>query len=112
MAGREDLFQKAMNIGHSMAWDLQWDKAAVAYRKALEEFPDNPKALSSLGLALFEQQHYDESLQVYQKAARRYFGQYAASKELDSREEIFDGHDEGRAADRGTDPVLGSGDAV
>lgn len=70
MAGREDIFQKAMNIGHSMAWDLQWDKAAVAYLKALEEFPDNPKALSSLGLALFEQQHYDESLQVYQKAAQ------------------------------------------
>jgi tetratricopeptide (TPR) repeat protein len=70
MAGREDLFQKTMNMGHSMAWDQQWDKAAVAYRKALEEFPNNPKALSSLGLALFELQRYDESLQVYQKAAQ------------------------------------------
>jgi tetratricopeptide (TPR) repeat protein len=70
MAGSEDIFQKAMNMGHSVAWDQQWDQAAVAYRKALEEFPDNPKALSSLGLALFELQRYDESLQVYQKASQ------------------------------------------
>ncbi|HEX7541460.1 MAG TPA: tetratricopeptide repeat protein, partial [Anaerolineales bacterium] len=70
MAGREDIFQKAMSMGHSVAWDQQWDKAAAAYRKALEEFPDHPKALSSLGLALFELQLYDESLQVYQKAAQ------------------------------------------
>ncbi len=68
MAGREDQFQKAMNTGHSLAWDQQWDKAAAAYRKALEESPDSPKALSSLGLALFELQQYDESLLVYQKA--------------------------------------------
>ena len=70
MAGREDIFQKAMSMGHSAAWDQQWDKAAAAYQKALEEFPDHPKALSSLGLALFGLQRYDESLQVYQKAAQ------------------------------------------
>jgi tetratricopeptide (TPR) repeat protein len=70
MAGREDIFQKAMNTGHSAAWDQQWDKATAAYQNALEEFPDHPKALSSLGLALFELQRYDESLQVYQKAAQ------------------------------------------
>ena len=70
MAGREDVFQKAMSVGHSAAWDQQWDKAAAAYRKALEEIPDHPKALTSLGLALFELQHYDESLQVYMQAAQ------------------------------------------
>ena len=70
MAGREDVFQKAMSEGHSAAWDQQWDKAAAAYPKALEEFPDHPKALSSLGMALFELQRFDESLQVYQKAAQ------------------------------------------
>ncbi len=68
MAGREDIFNKAMNMGYSAAWDQQWDKAASAYREALEEFPEHPKALSNLGLALFELQRYDESLQVYQKA--------------------------------------------
>ncbi len=67
MAGNEEVFQKAMSKGHSAAWDQQWDKAAIAYQQALEEVPDNPKALSSLGLALFELQRYDESLLAYQK---------------------------------------------
>ena len=69
MAGREEKFQKAMSAGHSAAWDQQWDKAVAAYQKALDEDPQNPKALTSLGLALFELQHYDESLQAYQKAS-------------------------------------------
>jgi tetratricopeptide (TPR) repeat protein len=68
MAGREDVFQKAMNEGHSAAWDQQWEQAAAAYQKALNEIPDHPKALSSLGLALFELQRYEESLKAYQKA--------------------------------------------
>jgi tetratricopeptide (TPR) repeat protein len=70
MAGNNEAFQKAISKGHSAAWDQQWDKAAVAYQQALEEFPDNPKALTSLGLALFELQRYDDSLQAYQKAVR------------------------------------------
>jgi len=67
MPGQEDVFQKAMNQGHSHAWDQEWSKAAVSYRKALEEFPDHPKALSSLGLALLQSQQYDEALQIYQR---------------------------------------------
>lgn len=70
MAGRDDPFQRAMSEGHSAAWDQQWDKAAAAYQQALQESPNNPKALSSLGLALFELQRYEESLQAYQAAVR------------------------------------------
>ncbi len=70
MTGREDIFQKAMNEGHSAAWDQNWDKAVAAYKKALEEIPDHPKALSSLGLALFELQKYPESLQAYLRTAK------------------------------------------
>ena len=70
MAGNNEAFQKAITKGHSAAWDRQWDKAAVAYQQALEEIPNNPKALTSLGLALFELQRYDESLQAYQKASQ------------------------------------------
>ena len=65
MPGREDTFQKAMNDGHSAAWDQEWDKAAAAYRRALQEFPDHPKALNSLGLALYQLGNVDESLQIY-----------------------------------------------
>ncbi len=67
MTGREDLFQKAMNDGHSAAWDQLWSKAAASYRAALTEMPDNPKALSSLGLALYQMQEFEEALQIYRR---------------------------------------------
>lgn len=69
MPGREDIFQKAMNDGHSAAWDQDWDKAAAAYRRALQEFPDQPKALNSLGLALYQLNNIEESLQIYLNVA-------------------------------------------
>ena len=70
MPGREDVFQKAMNEGHSAAWDQDWKKAAAAYRKALQEIPDQPKALNSLGLALYQLNELEEALQMYQRVAR------------------------------------------
>ena len=69
MPGREDIFQKAMNEGHSFAWDQEWSKAAAAYRNALQEMPDHPKALNSLGLALFQQGEFDEALQIYKRVS-------------------------------------------
>ncbi len=70
MPGREEVFQKAMNDGHSAAWDQDWDKAASAYRRALQEFPDHPKALNSLGLALYQLGHFEEALQIYMNVAK------------------------------------------
>lgn len=70
MPGREDIFQKAMNDGHSAAWDQEWDKASAAYRRALEEFPDHPKALNSLALALYQLGNFEESLRIYLNVAR------------------------------------------
>ncbi|MBI5842766.1 MAG: tetratricopeptide repeat protein [Chloroflexi bacterium] len=70
MPGRDDVFQKAMNDGHSAAWDQEWEKAAAAYRKALQEFPDHPKALNSLGLALYQLGSFDEALQIYVHVAK------------------------------------------
>jgi tetratricopeptide (TPR) repeat protein len=69
MPGREDVFQKAMNEGHSAAWDQEWGKAALAYRQALQEIPDQPKALNSLGLALYQQGSFEEALQIYRRVA-------------------------------------------
>ncbi len=70
MPGNEELFQKAMSEGHSAAWDQEWNKAASAYRRALQELPDNPKALNSLGLALFQSADFSEALQIYKRAAQ------------------------------------------
>jgi tetratricopeptide (TPR) repeat protein len=70
MAGSQEVFQHAMNQGHSAAWDQSWDKAASYYRQALKYFPDNPQALTSLGLALIELQEFDEALRCYVRAAK------------------------------------------
>src|SRR5512141_2793167 len=69
MPGREDIFQKAMNEGHSAAWDQEWSKAAASYRQALQDIPDQPKALNSLGLALYQQGSFEEALQIYKRVA-------------------------------------------
>jgi tetratricopeptide (TPR) repeat protein len=70
MPGRKEVFQKAMNDGHSAAWDQEWDKAVAAYRQALQEFPDQPKALNSLALALYQLGNFEESLQIYKNVAK------------------------------------------
>ena len=59
-----------MNDGHSAAWDQEWDKAVSAYRRALQEFPDHPKALNSLGLALYQLNNIEEALQIYVNVAK------------------------------------------
>jgi tetratricopeptide (TPR) repeat protein len=70
MTGRQDLFDESMRLGHSAAWDLQWDRAIEFYRKALAEFPDNANALTSLGLALLETEQFKEALSIYHQAAK------------------------------------------
>ncbi|MCX6065919.1 MAG: tetratricopeptide repeat protein [Chloroflexi bacterium] len=70
MAGPEDIFQKAMNEGHSAAWDQNWEQAAQAYQRALAGFPESAKALNSYALAQYQLQHYDEALKTYIHVAR------------------------------------------
>ncbi len=70
MSGNHELFHQSMSQGHSAAWEQNWYKAAALYRQALEEFPEDPQALTSLGLALYEQKKYEEALTYYQQAAK------------------------------------------
>ncbi|NSW51381.1 MAG: tetratricopeptide repeat protein [Anaerolineae bacterium] len=69
MAENRQTYQKAMSRGNSAAWDLDWASAAEFYQQALDEFPENPMALVSMGLALYEQKKYDQALVYYKKAA-------------------------------------------
>lgn len=69
MPGRRNIYESAMRQGHSAAWDQKWEQAILAYRKALEEFPEEPMALTSLGLALLQTKRLDEALGMYQRAA-------------------------------------------
>ncbi|GAB4522647.1 MAG: hypothetical protein Fur0018_04640 [Anaerolineales bacterium] len=70
MAGNQERYQKLLNQGHSAAWEQDWAKAAEYYRQALEEIPDSPQGLISLGLALFEMQNFKQALKCYADAAR------------------------------------------
>jgi tetratricopeptide (TPR) repeat protein len=70
MTGRQDLFEESMQLGHSAAWDQEWDRALEFYRKALAEFPDDHDALVSLGLAMVETGRGKEALAVYNKASK------------------------------------------
>jgi tetratricopeptide (TPR) repeat protein len=66
----EEAYQKALNEGHSAAWDQDWNKAVECYRRAVMEFPDQPKALNSLGLALYQLGRFEESLETYQHVSQ------------------------------------------
>lgn len=70
MSSNEDLFQRALNEGHSAAWDQTWEAAIRYYRQALQLKPDHPGALAHLGLALFESGAYQDAAACYQKLAQ------------------------------------------
>ncbi len=65
MAANQDAFNKAMEMGHSEAWEQNWEEAARCYRMALSELPNDVAALSNLGLALSELQDYNGAVQCY-----------------------------------------------
>lgn len=70
MAGNRVIYEQAINDGNSAAWDQQWDKAIMAYGRALDEFPDDSSVMSSLGLALLAKNKFEEALVVYRRAAQ------------------------------------------
>ncbi|MGD2155267.1 MAG: tetratricopeptide repeat protein [Anaerolineales bacterium] len=65
MTVSEERYQKVINQGHSAAWDMDWGSAATYYRQALEEKPNDLRALNSLALALYESREYKDSLKTY-----------------------------------------------
>jgi len=69
MSGDQQAFLTAMNQGHSAAWDQNWSEAVNHYRIALEQYPEDPMALISIGLALLEMQDFEGALMHYQKVS-------------------------------------------
>lgn len=53
-------------------WDHNWGSAIQAYDEALQEAPDNYTAMAGLGLALFQQKNYRESLRIFLRLAQDY----------------------------------------
>lgn len=68
IVGNQQKFQELMNQGHSAAWDQAWEKAASYYRQAVMASPEHAGAHSSLALALFELEDFDNALVHYKKA--------------------------------------------
>jgi tetratricopeptide (TPR) repeat protein len=72
MTGSQETYHNAMNQGHNAAWEQNWEEATGWYQQALAALPDDAMALTSLGLAYFEQRRFDEALRMYQRAANLY----------------------------------------
>lgn len=70
MVGKRSVFEEAMKRASNYAWEKQWSKAIVEYKRALAEFPDDLTALVSLGMAHLESRQLEEALSAYQKASR------------------------------------------
>ncbi|MGQ9717298.1 MAG: tetratricopeptide repeat protein [Anaerolineae bacterium] len=69
MAGNRAVYQEALRQGAARAWEQRWEEAIAAYQQALAEFPDEPDALSGLGLALAGAGRVEEALPFLQRAA-------------------------------------------
>jgi tetratricopeptide (TPR) repeat protein len=70
VVGKRSVFEEAMKRASNYAWDKQWSKAIVEYKRALAEFPDDLTALVSLGMAYLESRQLEEALSAYQKASQ------------------------------------------
>ncbi|MBI3287231.1 MAG: tetratricopeptide repeat protein [Chloroflexi bacterium] len=70
MAGDRGVFEEAMKRGHSYAWEGDWLKAIQEYRRAISEFPDDPVAQGSLGLAYLQVGQLSEALAAYRAVVR------------------------------------------
>lgn len=60
-----------LNDGHAALWEHDWDGAVLAYNEALATAPENDSALSGMGLALFHQKRYSDSLRIFQELAHK-----------------------------------------
>ncbi len=70
MSNESPQFQTWMSQGHAAAWDQDWSKALQSYQQAVEENPDHPMALASMGLAHFQLRQFDEALDYYLRCSK------------------------------------------
>jgi tetratricopeptide (TPR) repeat protein len=71
MAGNKSAYTDALRKGHNLAWEGRHDAAAMEYRRALAEFPDDLAANSSLGSACLAMKLLPEALVAYHVMLRR-----------------------------------------
>lgn len=67
MTSKQETYEHYLNLGHSLAWDHEWEKAVNAYARALQERPEEPDPYKYLGLALMQIKRYNDALKVLMK---------------------------------------------
>ena len=68
MTTKQEVVEHYLNLGHSFAWDQDWEKAVGAYARALQESPQDPDPYKFLGLALLQTKRYNDALRVLMAA--------------------------------------------
>lgn len=68
MPGNRQVYDQAMNAGHTAAWDQDWQTAIGAYGRAIQEFPTDAESHLHLGLGLMEIGRLEDALKVYARA--------------------------------------------
>ncbi len=68
----EGSVQTKLNQGHAALWEHDWAEAVKAYKDALSLSPDHPVGLASLGLALFHQNEFVTSLEIFKQLMARF----------------------------------------
>lgn len=68
MTTKQEVVEQYLNLGHSFAWDQDWEKAVGAYARALQESPQDPEPYKFLGLALLQTKRYNDALRVLMAA--------------------------------------------
>ncbi len=59
-----------MSLGHSAAWDQNWEEAVGYYRRAVQAAPRRAQAINNLGLAYFQLDKLKEAEACYRQAAK------------------------------------------
>lgn len=80
----EQSYQSAIKEASSAAWDQDWTRAIKAYTQALQVKPNDPQAMTGLGLSLLETGKYAESLEIYERVSQLVPGDPLAHEKMAS----------------------------
>ncbi|MDX9953647.1 MAG: tetratricopeptide repeat protein [Anaerolineae bacterium] len=69
MAGNRQRFEQAVQRANELIWQNKWSDAVEAYRKALQEFPEDSAALMGYAWALFNSGDLQTAAEIYRRLA-------------------------------------------
>ncbi len=70
MAGNRTEFEEARQRANDFVWEEEWSQAIEAYRRALQEFPDDVSTLRGYAWSLFNAGQLEEATEVYRRLTK------------------------------------------